>query len=89
VKGEFVRGGAAKFFMDGVWESYTALNVEPYADDPNAKPDGHLLAGAFHPYGNPVRQNGLADFCPLLRRWCSEANARWVRSSSKVQWEAG
>lgn len=40
VRGEFVRGGAAKFFMDGVWESYTALNVEPYADDPNAQPDG-------------------------------------------------
>lgn len=40
VKGEFVRGGAAKFFMDGVWESYTALNIEPYADDPEAKPDG-------------------------------------------------
>jgi predicted amidohydrolase YtcJ len=40
VKGEFARGGAAKFFMDGVWESYTALNIEPYADDPEAKPDG-------------------------------------------------
>ncbi len=40
VKGEFARGGAAKFFMDGVWESYTALTVEPYADDPEAKPDG-------------------------------------------------
>jgi len=40
IKGEFVRGGAAKFFMDGVWESYTALTVDPYADDPEAKPDG-------------------------------------------------
>ncbi|MCQ3938469.1 MAG: amidohydrolase [Chloroflexi bacterium] len=40
VQGEFARGGAAKFFMDGVWESYTALNIEPYADDPEAKPDG-------------------------------------------------
>lgn len=40
VQGEFARGGAAKFFMDGVWESYTALNVEPYADDPDARPDG-------------------------------------------------
>lgn len=35
VQGEFVRGGAVKFFMDGVWESYTAFNVQPYADDPN------------------------------------------------------
>lgn len=40
IKGEYVRGGAVKFFMDGVWESYTALNLEPYADNPNAKPDG-------------------------------------------------
>jgi hypothetical protein len=40
VQGEFVRGGAVKFFMDGVWESYTALNLEPYADNPDAKPEG-------------------------------------------------
>ena len=35
VQMDYVRGGAAKFFMDGVWESYTAFNLEPYADDPN------------------------------------------------------
>jgi predicted amidohydrolase YtcJ len=35
VQMEYVRGGAAKFFMDGVWESYTAFNLEPYADDPS------------------------------------------------------
>jgi predicted amidohydrolase YtcJ len=40
VQGEFARGGAAKFFMDGVWESYTALNLDPYADDPDATEDG-------------------------------------------------
>jgi predicted amidohydrolase YtcJ len=40
IQGEFARGGAVKFFMDGVWESYTALNIEPYADDPDANPDG-------------------------------------------------
>ena len=32
---DYVRGGAAKFFMDGVWESYTAFNVHPYADNPD------------------------------------------------------
>lgn len=37
VQGDYVRGGAVKFFMDGVWESYTAFNIEPYADDPNVK----------------------------------------------------
>jgi len=40
IQGELARGGAAKFFMDGVWESYTALTIEPYADNPEAKPDG-------------------------------------------------
>jgi predicted amidohydrolase YtcJ len=28
---EYVRGGAVKFFMDGVWESGTAFSVHPYA----------------------------------------------------------
>jgi predicted amidohydrolase YtcJ len=40
VQGEYIRGGAAKFFMDGVWESYTALNLDPYADAPGATQDG-------------------------------------------------
>jgi predicted amidohydrolase YtcJ len=40
VQGEYARGGGAKFFMDGVWESYTALTIEPYADNLNAKPEG-------------------------------------------------
>jgi len=35
IQGDYVRGGAVKFFMDGVWESFTACNIEPYADDPN------------------------------------------------------
>jgi predicted amidohydrolase YtcJ len=44
IQGEYARGGCVKFFMDGVWESYTALNIEPYADDPNAKVEGiHTL----------------------------------------------
>lgn len=34
VQMDYVRGGAAKFFMDGVWESYTAFNIDPYADNP-------------------------------------------------------
>jgi len=44
IQGEYARGGCVKFFMDGVWESYTALNIEPYADDANAKVEGiHTL----------------------------------------------
>ena len=35
VQMDYVRGGAAKFFMDGVWESYTAFNIDPYADAPD------------------------------------------------------
>lgn len=37
VQMDYVRGGAVKFFMDGVWESYTAFNVRPYADEPDTK----------------------------------------------------
>ena len=37
VQMDYVRGGSAKFFMDGVWESYTAFNVDPYADEPDTK----------------------------------------------------
>jgi hypothetical protein len=37
VQMDFVRGGAAKFFMDGVWESYTAYNVNPYGDEPSTR----------------------------------------------------
>jgi hypothetical protein len=33
------RGGAAKFFMDGVLESWTALMVAPYADRPDSHGD--------------------------------------------------
>ena len=33
VRMDYVHGGAAKFFMDGVWESHTAFNIHPYADD--------------------------------------------------------
>ncbi|MFZ5819626.1 MAG: amidohydrolase [Chloroflexota bacterium] len=40
VQGEYARGGCVKFFMDGVWESYTALNIAPYADDASAQVDG-------------------------------------------------
>jgi len=47
VRGEYVRGGAAKFFMDGVWESYTALTLEPYADDSKARPEGLYSAEHF------------------------------------------
>jgi predicted amidohydrolase YtcJ len=55
VQGEFARGGAVKFFMDGVWESYTALNLEPYADDPDAKPEGIFTLEHF------TRMAELAD----------------------------
>jgi len=37
VQMDYVRGGAVKFFMDGVWESYTAFNVDPYADEAEAR----------------------------------------------------
>lgn len=61
-KGEYVRGGAAKFFMDGVWESYTALNLEPYADNPNAKPDGIYSLEHFTRMAKACDESGLQIF---------------------------
>ena len=57
VQGDFARGGAVKFFMDGVWESYTALTIEPYADDPDARPEGIY---------SPERFTQLAAACDKL-----------------------
>jgi predicted amidohydrolase YtcJ len=62
VKGDYVRGGAVKFFMDGVWESYTALNLEPYADNPKAKPDGIYSAEHFTRMGIACDKLGLQIF---------------------------
>jgi hypothetical protein len=57
-----VRGGAAKFFMDGVWESYTALTIEPYADDPNARPEGIYSADHFTRMAAACDRLGLQIF---------------------------
>lgn len=46
IQGELARGGAAKFFMDGVLESWTALMVDPYAD--LADSHGEALFSAEH-----------------------------------------
>jgi hypothetical protein len=62
VQGEFARGGAAKFFMDGVWESYTALNVEPYADNPDAKPEGIYSLEHFTRMASLCDKMGLQIF---------------------------
>lgn len=40
-QGELVRAGAVKFFMDGVYESYTAVSLNAYPDQP-------------HNYGEPI-----------------------------------
>jgi len=57
IQGDYARGGAVKFFMDGVWESYTAFNLEPYADDPNVK---------VEPLFSLERFTRLASLCDKL-----------------------
>lgn len=49
------RGGTAKFFMDGVLESWTALMVEPYADRPESCGDSLFSLEHF------VRMAGECD----------------------------
>lgn len=55
VKMDYVRGGAAKFFMDGVWESGTAFSVYPYADEPAAE------AQPLFPFDHFTRMAVLCD----------------------------
>lgn len=62
IQGDYARGGAAKFFMDGVWESYTALTLEPYADNPDAKPDGIYSAEHFTRMASLCDKMGLQIF---------------------------
>lgn len=62
IQGEFARGGAVKFFMDGVWESYTALTLEPYADHPDAKPEGIFSAEHFNRMAAACDKLGLQIF---------------------------
>ena len=49
------RGGAAKFFMDGVLESWTALMVDPYADNHESRGDALFSLEHF------VRMAGECD----------------------------
>ena len=62
LQGEFARGGCVKFFMDGVWESYTALNLEPYADNADANPDGIYTTEHFTRMAAACDKLGLQIF---------------------------
>lgn len=62
IQGEFARGGAVKFFMDGVWESYTALNLKPYADNPDASGEGIWSLDHFTQMASACDRLGLQIF---------------------------
>ena len=62
IQGDYARGGAVKFFMDGVWESYTALNIDPYADDPDATEDGIWSLERFTQMAAACDRMGLQIF---------------------------
>lgn len=57
VQMDYVRGGAVKFFMDGVWESYTAFNVDPYADEPDVR---------VEPIFSPEHFTHMASLCDRM-----------------------
>jgi len=62
IKGDYARGGAVKLFMDGVWESYTALTLEPYADNPEAHPAGIYTLEHFTSMAAACDKLGLQIF---------------------------
>lgn len=56
------RGGAAKFFMDGVLESYTALMLAPYADKPDSSGEGLYSLEHFARMAAECDRRGLQIF---------------------------
>jgi hypothetical protein len=56
------RGGAAKFFMDGVIESYTALMLDDYAGAPGNKGDALYSAEHFNRMATACDALGLQIF---------------------------
>lgn len=61
-RGDFVRGGAVKLFMDGVLESYTALMVDDYADAPGNRGMALYTAEQFNTIAETVDRLGLQIF---------------------------
>ena len=74
IQGEFARGGAVKFFMDGVWESYTALTLDPYADRPEANPKAIFSPEKFNHLASAADKLGLQIFVHC----CGDAAVRRV-----------
>ncbi|MFZ0545744.1 MAG: amidohydrolase [Candidatus Promineifilaceae bacterium] len=61
-QGEMVRGGAVKFFMDGVVESYTALVFDDYVGQPGNKGDALYSADHFNRMAAAADRLGLQIF---------------------------
>jgi predicted amidohydrolase YtcJ len=61
-QGDFVRAGAVKVFMDGVLESYTALMVNDYADQPGNRGGALHTAERFDAIAAEADRLGLQIF---------------------------
>jgi hypothetical protein len=60
--GDVVRGGAVKFFMDGVVESYTALLLNDYEGRPGTRGDANFSAEHFNRLAIEADRLGLQVF---------------------------
>ena len=59
---DMVRAGCVKFFMDGVIESYTALMLDDYADQPGNRGDANFSAEHFNRMALEADRLGLQIF---------------------------
>ena len=59
---DMVRAGAVKFFMDGVYESYTAVSLNAYPDQPDNYGDPIYKPGHFARMVNECDRFGLQIF---------------------------
>lgn len=58
-QGEMLRGGAIKFFMDGVYESYTAVTTDAYPDQPDNYGEPIWSPERFAQFATAVDKEGL------------------------------
>ena len=59
-KGDWVRAGIVKFFMDGVVEGHTAALLEPYANQPGNRGRAYYPQGKYDAFLAEVDRRGFA-----------------------------
>ena len=77
-QGDMLHCDRVKIFIDGVLETYTALMLEGYPDQPKNMGAPLFTADDFNEIITARRQKRAADRHPCHRRWRRAPHARWL-----------